>query len=220
MPGQRTRVELENITDDGRFEEIATAVLRITEPLCHGLAHPGTNARGRTKKSPVDAVTYAPGDPDHLIIVHHTVAEKLRPKWLLDPATVKRSPRSKSEPVAGDVVKAADLFQQRQRRNPRLKATLILTTNREIDEDLMSDTVAACAAAGLNVDFWSGSRISHVLDNHPPMSKASRDVLRAIWSDVTSNTHRRHRCIRLVGCKPRPARPPLHTRAGERPGTH
>lgn len=177
MPGQRTRAALENITDDGQFEEIATAVLRITEPLCHGLAHPGTNARGRTKKSPVDAVTYAPGDPNHLIIVHHTVAEKLGPKWLLDPATVRRSTRSKSEPVAGDVVKTIDLVRQRRRRNPRLKATLILTTNREIDEDLMSDAVAVGAEAELTIDFWSGARIAHVLDHTPDGQWVRRNAL-------------------------------------------
>lgn len=167
MKETRTRAALAGIKDDGEFEEIATAVLRIAEPLCHGLAHPGVNPDGRTKKSPVDAVCYAPDDPNHLIVVHHTVAKNLRPKWLLDPATVKRSRRSKSEPVAGDVVKTIELVKVRRRRNPKLKATLILTTSREIDEDLMSEVVAIGADAKLMIDFWSGSRLAHVLDNDP-----------------------------------------------------
>ena len=163
---RRTLTALAELTDNGLFEIIATSVLRIAEPLCAGLSHPGVNPAGKTKKSPVDGVCYAPGDPDHLIVVHHTIAVAQKSKWLTDPATVRRR-SGKTPPTPGDVIKTIDLVAARRRRNPALRALLILTTNREIEEDLMSEVTAYGAERQLAVDFWSGARIAQVLDTDP-----------------------------------------------------
>ena len=93
MSSSRTAQEVANITDEGRFEQLATAVLRQAEPLCRNLCHVGVNAAGQTRKSPSDGICFALGaDPPRMIVAHHTITEGegLRKKWLHDPSTVTR----------------------------------------------------------------------------------------------------------------------------------
>ena len=87
------------MTDEGLFERVAMAVLRIAEPLCATLSHPGVNADSKTRKAPLDGIGFIRGaDPPHLVAVHHTTtaADSLENKWLHDPATVK--PRTTARP--------------------------------------------------------------------------------------------------------------------------
>lgn len=167
VEGLRTRAALAAISDEGQFEELATAVLRMSRPLYAAMSHPGVNSAGRTRKSPVDTVCYAPDDPHHIIIGHHTISSVLRPKWLLDPATAKSTGRAKAPPVAGDVVKTIRRLEELREDDPNLRATLVLTSNREIEEPLMTEVVALADRHNLVVDFWPGSRIAHVLDTDP-----------------------------------------------------
>lgn len=182
---QTTRA-LADLTDEGLFEIIATSVLRIADARCAGLSHPGVNASGRTRKSPVDGVTYAPGDPNHLILTHHTTGSDLRHKWLRDPAKVTRRSSTATPIVAGDVIKTAELVAKRRLSHPRLQATLFLTTNLEVDEALFSDTVAAGAAAGIEIEIWTGSRLAQVLDTQPDGQWVRRTRL-GITQDVLSS---------------------------------
>jgi hypothetical protein len=76
---------LARITDEGLFEQLATAVLREANPLCATLTHPGINADGKTITGPLDGVSFVPNaDPPHLIAVQHTITSQktLRRKWL------------------------------------------------------------------------------------------------------------------------------------------
>lgn len=70
-----TTSALEKMTDEAKFEQLATAVLRKAVPKFFGnLTHPGINAEGKTIKSPVDGISYIIGaKPPHMVITHHTI---------------------------------------------------------------------------------------------------------------------------------------------------
>ena len=163
--------KLADMTDEGVFERLATAVLRHSDGRFRSLSHPGVNADGKTVKSPVDGIAFVPGaDPPEMIAVHHTIcaAKDIEKKWLHDPTTVK--PRGKSKlptAPAGDVVKTIEIVAEERKRTPNVRATLILTTNQELGERLVRDVHAAGAAAGIAIDIWTRSRLADVLDNEP-----------------------------------------------------
>jgi hypothetical protein len=145
MTAQTSHRGLADLTDEGLFERLATAVLREAHPLCAGLTHPGTNAEGMTVKAPIDNVSFVFGaDPPHLVAVQHTItaADSLEKKWLFDPdaprarkskkdAKARRRPSHRSKAPPGDLVKTAGIVAQERLRTPNLLATLILTTNEE-----------------------------------------------------------------------------------------
>lgn len=165
----RTIVKLAEITDEGLFERIATAVLRL-DPEYEGIAHTGINADGKTRKSPVDGLRFIGENGDRLIVAHHTItaADALERKWLLDPATVARRPGSKSPPSpAGDALKSFEIVRQERAGAPTLSATLILATNQEPDEALIRKVVPAGRAENVTVDVWTRSRIASRLDTDP-----------------------------------------------------
>ena len=166
-----TNQALAAMTDEGLFERVATAVLRIAVPLCATLSHPGVNAEGKTRKAPLDAIGFVrDADPPHMVAVHHTTtgAKDLEKKWLHDPATVTpRRPGRKPAAPAGDVVKTAAIVAEERVRTPGLRATLILTTNEDPDEALVRAVMAAGAAHRIEIDIWSRSDLAHVLDTHP-----------------------------------------------------
>jgi hypothetical protein len=163
--------KLADMTDEGAFERLATAVLRQSDSRFRSLSHPGVNADGKTVKSPVDGIAFVPGaNPAQMIAVHHTIcaAKDLEKKWLHDPATVV--PRGKSKrptAPAGDIVKTVEIVAEERKRTPDVQATLILTTNQEPGETLVRNVHAAAAAAGITIDIWARSRLADVLDNEP-----------------------------------------------------
>ncbi|MBU0662957.1 MAG: ATP-binding protein [Proteobacteria bacterium] len=177
-----TREKLSDITDEGLFERLAAGVLRIAEPVFHGIAETGTNVRGQTIADPADGILYTTAhDGEKLaIIVHHTITRKpsLRSKWL--------------NPIEGDVAKAIRLFKFASARVGERKRILILTCSVEPDSALVTDIEAAAAAHELTIQLWSGSRLAHVLDVNPdgqwlrhqylgmPQQRLSSDLLREI----------------------------------------
>jgi hypothetical protein len=171
MAEEDTVRKLADMTDEGAFERLATAVLRHSDDRFRSLSHPGVNADGKTVKSPVDGIAFVPGAvPPEMIAVHHTIcaAKDIEKKWLHDPTTVK--PRGKSKlptAPAGDVVKTIEIVAEERKRTPNVQTTLILTTNQELGEGLVRDVHAAGAAAGIAIDIWTRSRLADVLDNEP-----------------------------------------------------
>lgn len=169
--GPETTVQtLAAITDPGRFECLATAILREANPIYRALVHPGVNSDGKTVKAPLDGICFVQGaDPPHMVAVHHTITARddLEKKWLHDPSSVK--PRAGSRPTApaGDLIKTTELVAQERRQTPTLRATLVLTTNEEPSEALVRAVEAAGRAHGLEIDLWSRSRLSHFLDTQP-----------------------------------------------------
>jgi hypothetical protein len=162
----RTERKLEAITDEGLFEKLAAAVLRDADPTYRALIHPGVNSQGRTVKSPVDGIAFVPGaKPPQMVIVHHTTTaqEGLTNKWLHDPAIVKPRGARHTAPE-GDVRKAIAITAAQRNTEPDLAVTLVLTTNREPDQKAIRQTHALAASAGIDVDFWTRSRLAHFLD--------------------------------------------------------
>ena len=152
----RTIQALAAITDEGLFERLATAVLREDNPLYKPLVQTGVNAGGKTVKAPLDGICFVLGaEPPHLIAVHHTTTARnnLKRKWLDDPD--------------GDFIKTATIVAEKRGNVPDLQATLVLTTNREPSEVVISEVEAAGRTHNIKIDLWSCSRLAHFLDNYP-----------------------------------------------------
>lgn len=143
-PMTKTAQELELMTDEGRFEELAAAVLRRARPEYRGLNDTGRNTQGRTIKSPVDGVYRIPGSsPSHYVIVQHTTVKlgELRGKWLNE--------------KDGDVSKAVRWAEEQRRQEPGARVTLVLTCNRRVPDNLIADVGRVCSRGGLEEDIWS-----------------------------------------------------------------
>ena len=155
------------MTDSGLFERLATAVLRVADSRTRRLVHSGVNVEGKTVNSPVDGIAFlADADPPHMVAVHHTICkrEDLRRKWLNDPGSVARCKDYGSRPSEGDLIKAIRSFLNQKRTIPNLRATIILTTNKEPAQDLVQEVYTVAQSASVDVDVWSNSRIAHILD--------------------------------------------------------
>jgi hypothetical protein len=167
MAGE-TAKRLADITDEGLFERLATAILREADPRYASLTHPGLNAEGKTVKAPLDGITFvADADPPHLVAVHHTTTKTagLAGKWLHDPQTV--TPRKRNKPTAppGDIVKTAEIVASERERTPALKAMLALTTTHEPSQELVRNARALGDRHRIEIDIWSRSRLAHFLDS-------------------------------------------------------
>lgn len=189
-----TAEALESITDAGLFERLATAVLREADADCASLVETGVNAAGKTVPAPLDGITFVPGaDPPHMVAVHHTTTARreLRAKWLHDPENQKE----RSATAAGDLIKAALLATSERAKVPNLRATLILTTNREPSVGLVADVNREGHRRGLEVRLWHRSRISHFLDHRPSGQWIRRQFLRVeqelLSSDLLHQLSRR-----------------------------
>jgi hypothetical protein len=169
-PNDTTR-KLSEMTDEAEFERLAGTILRLAGSDYKSLTTTGVNTAGKTVRSPLDGICYVPhADSPHLVIVHHTTTDrlKLREKSLHDPTN--RTPNAqgrRSAAPAGDVIKAAELFQEEKQRREHLVAILVLTTNQPPSQDLYRDTHAFGASQGLAIDIWSVSRMADFLDNDP-----------------------------------------------------
>ena len=150
-----TRKLLEEISDTGCFELLATDVLRMSDNRYRSLSHPGVNKDGKPIPSPTDGISITYTDSEKtLILVAHTTTErtKLRGKWLTD--------------TDSDIAKIFKIIDEEKERASFYKAVVILTTNREPVEELMRD-VHALGKEGLEFDIWTSSRIAFFLDNDP-----------------------------------------------------
>lgn len=157
------------MTDPGKFERLATAVLREAESAYRALGHTGVNLAGKPVKSPLDGISFVQGsDTPHLIAVHHTITARdgLEKKWLHDPSKVVPRVGGKPTAPAGDILKTSEIVADERKRTPDLKATLVLTTNEEPSEALVRDAAALGRAHSIDVDVWSRSRLTHFLDFH------------------------------------------------------
>lgn len=160
--------KLSEMTDEAAFERLATAILRGARVEYAFLLHPGVNSEDKTVKSPVDGIGFVLGaKPPHMIAAHHTICTRdgLRKKWLHNPAGVTSRKGGRPTMPAGDLIKTAEIVNAERTRDATLRATLILTTNREPADDLVRNTQAEGQARGLDIDIWSVSRLAHELDN-------------------------------------------------------
>ncbi len=171
MNTNRTIQALASFTDEGRFEGLATTILREADPLYKSLVQTGVNSKGKTVKAPLDGICFIPGArPPHLIAVHHTTAARndLKRKWLYDPDAATPSDKSKKPSTpSGDFVKTAKIVAEKRKEISDLRSTLVLTTNQEPSEEVISEVEIAGHAHDIEIDLWSRSRLAHFLDNYP-----------------------------------------------------
>lgn len=163
--------QLATITDAARFERIATSVLRAANPTYANLSHQGVNTDGKTVKAPLDNIGWAHinGVPMFVAAAHTTASrDDLERKWLHDPTSVKpqKAGKKPTQP-AGDLVKALGEISKLRERCPGLKATLILTCNREEPQGVRLKAEALADTANVFLDIWSASRIAQYLDTTP-----------------------------------------------------
>lgn len=173
------------------FERLATAILREWDAKYHPLSHPGVNAQSKTVKSPVDGFAFiADATPSHAIAVHHTIcaARDLGRKWLYNPDTSKpskrRDRRARLSP-AGDVVKTIKLVEQARQRTPDLRVTLVLTTNQEPGQKLLSELEIVASAGGIVIDLWPRSRLAHFLDHNATGQFLRREFLGTVPTQLS-----------------------------------
>ena len=171
MNVNKTIQAIESITDEGLFEHLAMTILREAEPHYAQLVQTGVNADGRTVKAPSDGICFVLGaKPLHMIVVHHTITARnnLKRKWLYDPDTATLHGKSKkSSTPPGDFTKTAMMITEKRKEVLDLRATLVLTTNQEPSEAIISEVETAGHAHNIEIDFWSCSRLAHFLDNIP-----------------------------------------------------
>jgi len=170
MKTGQTIQKLAQITDEGLFESLATAILRDAEPEYRTIAHIGVNEFGKTVKAPLDGISFVPGaQPPHMIAVHHMICARkdLSKKWLHDPSAVKHVKKVHATSPQGDVLKTIAIVADQRKSTPELRATLVLTTNQEPDPKTMGSVVTTANAADIVIDFWRRSRLAHFLDNDP-----------------------------------------------------
>ncbi len=166
MDQGRTDRQLEAITDEGVFEKLAMSILRCAEPMYRALVHPGINADGKTVRSPVDGIGFVPGaQPPHMVIVHHTTTKRdaLQRKWIGTGGPKPIHGRGATTEVS-DVFKAAEIAREQRTIEPNLQITLVLTTNREPNEETVRLVQAACAREGISLDLRTRSSLAHFLD--------------------------------------------------------
>lgn len=158
------------MTDEGKFEELAMAILREAVPEYERAVHTGMNAAGKTIKSPVDGLLFVPGaNPPHVVAFHHSITAKdgLKTKWLLDPAKVVQRKATSQPPKPGDLPKTLEIVKTARLLTPDLKVTVVLTSNEDPDDQLVLDLQLAGRNASIEIDLWPRSRLCHFLDHTP-----------------------------------------------------
>ena len=99
------------------------------------------------------------------MVQHTTTARKaLRRKWLHGCEDLLDKPSGAAARDSSDVKKAWELAQTLKASFPAAKFTVVLTTNRAVDERLYSDVQKVSAHLGLEPDVWDQTRISRHLD--------------------------------------------------------
>jgi hypothetical protein len=162
-----TAEALEAITDRGKFERLATSVLRKANKNYDAIIQTGINAQGETIKSPVDGFCLVPGStPPHFIIVGHTTteADSLESKWLYENNGAQKNKKEKS---VGDLIKAGRLAEKIRLEHPEAEFTVILTSNQHLNADLPQKIYKKAKELKVTCDIWEQSRLSDFLDTNP-----------------------------------------------------
>ena len=154
VPITQTEQKLADITDEGYFEKLATAVLREANPAYAAVIHTVVNAAGRTVRSPVDGIVIRTDmNPPRLYGFQYTTTrsqKNLASKWL--------------EAEKGDIAKVGKIYAKARQTTPEMTAELVLTSNQEPDSDTGVAVGVACVAARMHQEIWGRGRLAHFLD--------------------------------------------------------
>lgn len=151
-----TAERLEQLTDRGLFERLASAVLRRAEPEYVRIIETGTNAQGEPIQDPIDGFCAARSQADtHYICIAHTTTDRrsLSGKWLSEPE--------------GDLIKCLQYVEDIRKEQPNAKATVVLTTNARPPSGLCKKVAVAGTKQKVGIDIWDQSRLADFLDNNP-----------------------------------------------------
>ena len=165
-----TAESIEGITDAGKFEILATRVLRIEDEDCRFLEHLGENATGKTISSSLDAFCLIPGSkPPRFVMAAFTTAapKKLKRKWLFDHRQASRTQKATAKDD-GDLVKAARHAEALRKDHSDAEFVVHLCTNRCLrDDKLRSEVYKKAEEFRLTPVFLEQSRIRDCLDMKP-----------------------------------------------------
>lgn len=164
-----TAEAIEGITDSGKFEVLATRVLRIEDEDCRLIEHMGVNAIGKTIPNPIDSFCFVESsDPPRFVMAAYTTekSESLERKWLFDHTN---APKAKKSTAAndGDLIKAAHRAKLLRKDHPSAKFIVHLCTNRQLDDVLMACVYKRAKELGLEVRILAQSRLRDCLDMKP-----------------------------------------------------
>jgi hypothetical protein len=154
-----TAEELQVITDRGKFEILANAILCRDNPDYAALIDLGINEQGETIRASTDGFCKVPNsNPPRFVWFQHTTTDRarLRTKWL-----------SENEESLGDLIKASKKASGLRAIAPNGKFTVVLSTNQRFDEDLAEAVIAKGEELGLEIDPWHVFRYARFLDTVP-----------------------------------------------------
>ena len=146
------------INDRGKFEILATAVLRSADADCAGLIHAGVNDAGETIVAPLDGfrvITHTA--PPKVISVAHTTADRKKLKGKLLTAN------------DSDLKNAEDHISTCRKRMPGAAAKIVLCINEPMgrESQLYLDITEKAAELAAELEIWDRVRIANFLDHDP-----------------------------------------------------
>lgn len=157
QPSNATEMLIAAMTDAGKFERLATSVLRIADPVYEKIVHTGVNTSGQTIVDPLDGISICKDTKglDYAIACEHTITARssLSKKWL--------------NPIDGDLIKAVRKLKSFEKNNPAVALRLVLTSKHIPPSDLVQDAHSEAANHSVELDVWSNDRLSAVLDVDP-----------------------------------------------------
>lgn len=154
-----TAEQLEKMTDRGKFERLANAVLSKADTNYRAIIAFGINTQGETIRGSLDAFCLVPdSNPPHFISVQHTTtdAARLRGKWL-----------SENSKAPGDLTKIGEKINKLKIDFPDACFTAVLSTNQCLpDDDLVVDVRKKADEFGItSIDIWELSKYARFLDH-------------------------------------------------------
>lgn len=157
------KTRISEMSDTGKFENLATEVLRRSDQKYEAVIQTGINTEGKPINDPVDGLGQVlDADPPHYIFLEFTTTQKsnLEKKWLANPDAGDNDPR-------GDLIKAADKSDKIRENIPNAEFTAVLVSNRVLNSELMQDVYHTVNRRDISVDIWDVHRISEFLQNDP-----------------------------------------------------
>ncbi len=164
-----TAEAIESMTDAGKFEILATRVLRYVDDDCRFLEHMGVNSAGKTISNPIDSFCVVPGtNPPRFVMAVFTTdkVRLLERKWLFDHTTASNAKKATTA-NDGDLIKAVRRAETLRRDHPNATFVVHLCTNKQPDDNLMSIVYNRGRQLGLEVRFLARSRLRDFLDTTP-----------------------------------------------------
>jgi hypothetical protein len=166
----QTIKKLSEFKDAAKFERLATAYLRASNPNKYqDTSHLGVNPTGSTVKAPLDGfATYEENGELGIAGLEHTTTEinKLHDKFLKDLSSVKpKDPKKGATGTEGDLRKSIDVINTYRKKYPDIKrATVALVSTLDPKPNTILDAKVLAKSNNIDLEIHSGTRIADYLD--------------------------------------------------------